>query len=413
MSVQGIKTESEANLKADFSLGDFRFHFGGVPMAGGALTCSGTVEDSQLHITVDSAGTSSTRTFDLTQPCYLSGASHLLLLNKGFEEETEHQCLIFDPMSQAMDTLTMKIVGRETVESASPAQEAWRVKMVFQGIEQESWITSQGLRLKDQALDGMMVSRAIPEEEAMAAAAMFQLGGDLAGFLQQVTESFKVQIEGRIENPRQSTRLVLDILGIQPEDLTLDGYWQRMLDDKSEDAFRVEIAHQDNQVSSQDSRENLQSGLLVQSDAPAIREKALEITSGAESNREKAERILKWVYDNMDRSALRMTIPSAVEVLESRKGDCNEHATLFAALARAAGVPTKICSGAMYMGTGFAYHAWNEVAVEDQGWLPVDSAWNQFPADATHLKLVEGELDRQVGVLRAVGKLKLKIVESE
>ena len=38
-------------------------------------------------------------------------------------------------------------------------------------------------------------------------------------------------------------------------------------------------------------------------------------------------------------------VPSALETLKSRVGDCNEHATLFAALARSLGVPTRIAVG--------------------------------------------------------------------
>jgi len=41
----------------------------------------------------------------------------------------------------------------------------------------------------------------------------------------------------------------------------------------------------------------------------------------------------------------------------------------------------------------------------------VDPLMNQFPADATHIKLVEGDLDKQLPLLGLLGKLKVEIVE--
>ena len=55
-------------------------------------------------------------------------------------------------------------------------------------------------------------------------------------------------------------------------------------------------------------------------------------------------------------------------------------------------------------------HAWPEVYVGK--WVAVDPTFGQFPADATHIRLVEGGLDRQVTVVKLVGKLKVKILES-
>jgi hypothetical protein len=43
-------------------------------------------------------------------------------------------------------------------------------------------------------------------------------------------------------------------------------------------------------------------------------------------------------------------------------------------------------------------------------WLPVDPTFNQFPADATHLRLARGGLDRQAAILPLVGKLKMTIL---
>ena len=90
-------------------------------------------------------------------------------------------------------------------------------------------------------------------------------------------------------------------------------------------------------------------------------------------------------------------------------GDCNEHAVLFAALARAAGIPTRIEAGLVYLNGRFYYHAWNAVYLDR--WVTVDALMNQFPADATHIRFTVGGLDRQMDLMGAIGNVNLEIVD--
>jgi transglutaminase-like putative cysteine protease len=104
-----------------------------------------------------------------------------------------------------------------------------------------------------------------------------------------------------------------------------------------------------------------------------------------------------------------------VEVLRTRVGDCNEHTALFVALARAAGIPARISVGLVSVRNAFYYHAWPEVYLDEGNgrglWLPVDPTLNQFPADATHLRLARGGLDQQVAILPLIGRVKMTILD--
>ena len=99
-------------------------------------------------------------------------------------------------------------------------------------------------------------------------------------------------------------------------------------------------------------------------------------------------------------------------------GDCNEHTALFVSLARAVRIPTRIAAGVVYSERvgpkgQFYYHAWPEVLLGDENeWIPVDPTFGQLPADATHIKLVEGDLDRQVEILGVIGRLELALIEA-
>jgi hypothetical protein len=41
----------------------------------------------------------------------------------------------------------------------------------------------------------------------------------------------------------------------------------------------------------------------------------------------------------------------------------------------------------------------------------MDATVNQMPVDATHVKLVEGNLDRQAEIAGLIGELKLKVLD--
>jgi hypothetical protein len=59
------------------------------------------------------------------------------------------------------------------------------------------------------------------------------------------------------------------------------------------------------------------------------------------------------------------------EVLDSRSGDCTEHALLLSALLRKRGVPARIAYGFLLTEAGFIGHAWTE-ARADAGWFALD-----------------------------------------
>ena len=98
-----------------------------------------------------------------------------------------------------------------------------------------------------------------------------------------------------------------------------------------------------------------------------------------------------------------LTVPSARDVLRARRGDCNEHAVLVAALLRAAGLPARLVAGAVYAGDGFYYHAWDELWLGR--WVSADAVFAQLPVDATHVKLVDGGPERQVELAAVLGRL--------
>ena len=132
--------------------------------------------------------------------------------------------------------------------------------------------------------------------------------------------------------------------------------------------------------------------------------------------RARAERLTRHVNAILEKKPT-VSLPSALEVLRTRVGDCNEHTALYVALARALGIPARIAVGLVSVRGAFYYHAWPEVYLtEGNGrgmWLPVDPTLNQFPADGTHLRLARGGLDKQAAILPLLGRLKITILDLE
>jgi transglutaminase-like putative cysteine protease len=146
----------------------------------------------------------------------------------------------------------------------------------------------------------------------------------------------------------------------------------------------------------------------IESNHPEIKKVARDVVKGATTPVEKMERLVRWVSTEVKDEAVDSF--SAVEVLHTRKGECQAHAMLYAAMARAAGIPTRLAGGIVYMeGMGFLYHSWAESYAD--GWIAVDPTFNQVGVDATHIKLVEGR--DWVSLLqlgKIVGQIKVKVL---
>jgi hypothetical protein len=132
-----------------------------------------------------------------------------------------------------------------------------------------------------------------------------------------------------------------------------------------------------------------------------------------------AKKINSFVYGHIKQKTLARAFATATEALETGEGDCTEHAVLFSALAKIAGIPTRLLTGLVYVGGRnnlFGYHNWVEVWMGDR-WVAMDPTFGQDLADATHITFTQGLSDsdglREAGLAAAslIGELQLEVVE--
>ncbi len=156
---------------------------------------------------------------------------------------------------------------------------------------------------------------------------------------------------------------------------------------------------------------------FLQSGDPRIRKLAAE-TVGDETDPYRAAcRLNDWVYRHI-RKEFTPAMSNALDTLKSRRGDCGEHAALFVALCRAAGVPAREVAGLAYTDAGggiLGGHAWAEVHVDGR-WMAMDPTFGQKSADALHIKVAEGGMSDMGGMLRLaelMSKLKVEVISVE
>ena len=123
------------------------------------------------------------------------------------------------------------------------------------------------------------------------------------------------------------------------------------------------------------------------------------------------QKIRSWVFQNMTPDYTIGVPRSSGEIFHKRRGVCRDYATLFAGMARVAGIPTRLAGGIVYGEGKFFYHAWAECWIGE--WIPVDPTLNLDVVDATHLKFAQGDVTDMYRVATVVGRLKIEILETQ
>lgn len=103
-------------------------------------------------------------------------------------------------------------------------------------------------------------------------------------------------------------------------------------------------------------------------------------------------------------------LQSAENFLKSLTGDYLERSVMFASYTRAAGLPTRLVGGLIYINGYFYFHAWPEVWLDK--WVPVDPTFFQMPADVSHIPLKAGTLRDIISVVDDLKSINIEILEA-
>lgn len=380
------------------------------------LSVRGEVEDTEIVMDVEQAGETSQLRFPVERPPQISTSFEHVIAQQELALGRRFSVPYFDPVTMADGEMEVEVVDLEVLDNG---EEAFWLTTSFLGVEARVLVTPAGETIRQTSAMGMESVR-MTREAAQAVPASDEP-------VDLISHS-AVALSGRIPRPRTAARLVMDITGVEAELVPDLPPLQRR------EGARVTIEKADPEAIAGPTPM-----LLVDADLPPalrplldssptlpvghreVQERVAALFPSPVSRHEAAARLVDHVFDYVEKVPS-IGVPNGLEVLRSARGDCNEHTALYVTLARAAGVPARIAAGVVYsdrIGTrgAFYYHAWPEVLLGDDPdepahWVPVDPTFGQFPADATHVKLVEGDLDKQIGIMAVMGRLGFTLVEA-
>ncbi|MGC4047318.1 MAG: transglutaminase-like domain-containing protein [Armatimonas sp.] len=159
-------------------------------------------------------------------------------------------------------------------------------------------------------------------------------------------------------------------------------------------------------------RRFLQSTAYIGSDSPEFRALARAILGSEKDAARAAAKLSQFVHESIKPDSSIPALRTAHDVNKDRRGVCRDYTTFFTAIARAAGLPTRQCVGLAYVNGLFVYHAWPEVWVGEDRWVALEPTWGEPFADATHIKLAEGELTDIFLVAADMGRYRIKVVSA-
>lgn len=268
---------------------------------------------------------------------------------------------------------------------------------------------SRGSKVLWMELEGLIQMKPEPEAQARK----------MDGAVFDMTElSILPVFRSMGESSERLARVELEIHGIGSEFLPPESDRQ-IVERISEDACRVVLMRDAEELrpeplSEDERRRYLSDAPGIESDTETIRARAAEVTEGADTVLGRIARLQEWVHQGIE-GDYGGSSDSALEILEHRTGDCTEYTRLFVALARAAGIPAREVSGAMYGDIGvpcFIGHAWAQ-AHDGERWIDVDPAWNQVGIDAGHVCLSVDENDQSWIRVFGSGSIVIRMFSTE
>lgn len=398
INVFGAKKQMEmitnAYLDRDLKLDSFDLSFD----SGVSMHVSGRMEGKKLHLSFDIGGRRTEEVLPLDDVPSLNFSWEPGIFREGLKTGRKFSLAIFDPLSLSRGEMFLEVRDKERVPSMGGTYEAFKIRATLKGVDFHVWITEKGEVIKEESPMGFTLIRE-KKEDAL------RTGSPSADIIEEVSVPFNIDL------PDDTRYLKVRLSGIDYQGLEINGGRQNLRGD----ILEVRRENLDPKAGTRPVTqgmnipgEYLENTLLVQSKDPRIVSLSKEIAGDVRDKATIAKRIYEWVYKNIEKTPS-LTVPAAAEVLRTKKGDCNEHTTLFTALSRAAGIPTRMALGLTCKERRFYYHAWPEIFVGQ--WIAVDPTLGQFPADAAHIRLITGDIDRQMRILPVISKIKIEALE--
>jgi len=368
---------------------------------------TGKVNGSAMYIRNEVNGKATDKTLRFKGDVYPGPALNLYPLMHAAVTGREYKIRAFDPEELKIREIQITVLGEDKTTEGLPALRLRNNLYPF--VNNDIWVDKQGNTLEESVREGLVITK-------------MELPEDIGSFISRWALAKKdliydfslVRVTPPIKEPKNLTGLSIEISNWSDALTLLQDGGQQM---ERSGAGRVTIRTGSLATGIPGSPPqkyddiHLKPADRIESDAPEIISRAKALAAGTKTREELARSLAswsaQWLDDTVDDGG------SAAASIKSKSGNCQTHARLYTALARAAGIPTRFVSGLVYLeGKGFLYHSWAESFIEGR-WVSVDPTYNQLPADPTHLKLLEGHLPQDMApIITIIGRIKMTVLET-
>ncbi len=374
------------------------------------LRITGEVSEDCLEVSVSTVYDTKGQSFELSERPYPTSAIALYPVFHGLRVGAKYSYLVYDGETQQLARVTQKIGAYQESELFSGS--AYKVITTMHGQTTSTWIDTSGKPVLEMAMGGVLFSAL--ESETMAKRYLLSAALNKE---EALLDYSLVKADQSIPSPRQVSFLKVAFGG--------DGKALRIPSDKRQqchpeereiiceirtvDPYQLPDNHGE-PLSEEMRAAYLRPSLTVESKDVRIRETAQSIVGTGEEPLIQISQLIQWIQGNIAKGPV--DVFSALDVLTGRKAECQGHALLFTALARALGIPTRVINGLIYSEErgGFLYHSWVESYVGGM-WIPVDPIFDTVGVDATHIKLLQGETAAEcMPLIEMVGRLRSRII---
>ncbi|MDD3293400.1 MAG: transglutaminase-like domain-containing protein [Geobacteraceae bacterium] len=390
-------------VNRDLSLRSFEVS---LTVDGSPRRITGEVGEKSIRVITESRGTTKEKTLAKKGLVYPPLALNLYPLLQDATKKKKFRITMFDPEAVSVKDVRITVVGTESQQGT----EALHLRNnLYPFVDNDIWVDASGVTLRESVRDGMIETRL----ESEASARSFLTDAALSK-KDLVLDFSLLKVEQPIHRPASLRRLSMELSGFPDGFPLFPGSYQKAERKESgEVIFTVDLAalkQADANNTPLDGRNRFLESTerILPENADIIRRKD-EILGGTTEPHAVVEKLARWVADFVEDKVTDSRTP--LETLEKRTGNCQSHSRLYVSLARAAGIPTRFVSGLVYAeGKGFLYHSWAESHVGY--WLPVDPTFGEIPANATHIKLAEGDsADNMAPLAGIIGRIKGRVLD--
>lgn len=371
-------------------------------------------------------GSEQKSTIEWPQGALMSEGLRLLTLEKGLQPGTEYSATIFDPGVMQGLTAKVSIKDKKEVDLLGRVLKLTEVvtSMNMPGAGQvvtTSYVDDEMQTLKSVVpMAGMVIEMVDCPKE-------FALGKN--DVLDLIDKMF-VKSPEPIENVHSTVAITYTLNPGQTADFAIpttdNQKTTRIADGKVVLEIRPAVAPADAEFPYKGKDpallEATQPTRFLQSDNDKIIALARKAVGDAKDAAEAARRIESFVADYITNKSMSVGYASAVEVFESRQGDCSEFAVLTAAMCRAVGIPAQVVVGVAYVDEfggrqGFGGHAWAQANIGGK-WIGLDAAFKSSGRggyDAGHIALAvgNGEPGDFFNMAASLGQFQIEKIEVE